>query len=205
MKRFYVLTTLVSLLSLPAYGETPNPGDVAIQSIEYHGTGCPKQTAAIDLAPDFKAFTVLFSQYQAQIDTAKRLTSVTRYCEINISLKVPDGWSFMVFTVDYRGYVALTDGATAELESRVRFRGVDPHSRLDELNLQGPKDENYFFRHQLNAKTLQRSSCRGVTRHLGIKSNLTVTAKKGASALMTVDSADGEVGDRKSTRLNSSH
>ncbi len=185
---------VLSLFAPKALGQdAPNPKEVKITKLSYQGTGCAKDTASVNISPDLKAFTVTMSQYEASISDAKRLTRVTKNCDIKIDLKVPDGWSFMIFTVDYRGYVGLTEGATAELDSRVRFNGIDSHSRIDGVEFKGPADENYFLRHSLAAKTRKVSACRGGTRHLGIQSDITVRAKKGASAVMSVDSIDGEL------------
>lgn len=195
MKFWLVAAAVIAtLVQTPVFAaDYPAVTDVAIEKISYRGSGCPKNSAAVNLSPDLRAFTVIFSKYQASIDNAPRLSRVARDCDVDIDLRVPDGWSFMIYTVDYRGYVALTEGATAELDSRVRFRGVDPHSRIDGVEFKGPVDQDYFLRHTLNAKTFQRSDCRGAKRHLGIRSSVTVTAKKGASAVMSVDSLDEEV------------
>lgn len=196
MKVLRILATSLSLFAFASHAAgqaTPNPKDVKIQKLTYKGTGCPKNSATVNISPDLKAFTVVMSQYEASIDDAKRATRVTKDCDIAIDLKVPDGWSFMIYTVDYRGYVGLTEGATADIDSKIRFNGIDRHSRFDGMSWTGPADENYHLRHTVEAKMRRVSACRGATRHLAIKSDITVTAKKGASAVMSVDSIDGEL------------
>ncbi len=196
MKAIRILAASLSLFafaSQAAAQDAPNPKDVKIAKLRYSGSGCPKDSASVNISPDLKAFTVTMSQYEATIDNARRAMRVTKNCDIAIDLKVPDGWSFMVYTVDYRGYVGLTEGATADIDSKIRFNGIDPHSRLDGMTFTGPADENYHLRHTVEAKARRVSACKGATRHLAIKSDITVTAKKGASALMSVDSIDGEL------------
>ena len=105
---------------------------------------------------------------------------------------MPDGWGFSIFTADYRGFVSLTQGATATQESHIRYNGIDPHQRFDSMDFKGPIEQDYLNRHTISAPLRVRSACKGKERHLELRSEITLVAAKGASGLMTVDSLDGE-------------
>jgi len=189
---------LVALLALAMSGSAlalgPNPSQVKIAGISYAGSGCPAGSVSQSVAPDAQAFTLLFDQYIAEAGPGVSLASGRKNCQIAVDLRFPQGWSYTIFDVDYRGYVQLDRGATGTQKSTYYFQGGASQASL-QSNFSGPADKDYHIRDSLGLNAVVWSPC-GMTRAVNINSQVRVTASGGRRALMTIDSVDGQLTHR---------
>ena len=103
----------VTVLAAPAvFAQAPDPSQVYIRNISYAGSGCPAGSTSQDISPDLKAFTLLFDQFVASAGPGIALPESRKNCQITVDLVYPQGWSYTVFSADYRGYASLTPGST---------------------------------------------------------------------------------------------
>src|SRR3954469_12899712 len=102
----------------------PPPSDrIVIDLVTVNGSGCPAGTAAIAVSPDNTAFTVTYSDYMALVGVGSTTTSWRKNCQLNIVVHVPQGFTYAVSQVDYRGFASLESGASAIERANYYFQG----------------------------------------------------------------------------------
>ncbi len=169
------------------------PDYVRVKSIAYNGSGCPVGSVATNVASDRQAFTLLFDQYIAEVGPGVPFRERRKNCQINLDLDFPSGWSYTIFTVDYRGYAALERGTKASQQASYYFQGQGQTATLKTV-LTGPTDRNFNIRDTLGLAALVWSPC-GDRRALNINSQVLAdnTGAGSKRALITTDSIDGEL------------
>ncbi len=192
MKAFQSLFAL-ALVSLPSVGLAqlaPDPRSIQVRSISYAGSGCKAHTVVGDISPDLKAFTLLFSDFVAEAGPAIPLAESRKNCALNIDLKVPQGWSYSILSVDVRGFLDLERLTQAYERNSYYFQSqmatVSKMSRFV-----GPYVSDYHVRDLVGIEDVQWSPCGG-GRSLIINTEVRVASLSGAArALATVDTLDG--------------
>jgi hypothetical protein len=166
------------------------PEWVRIRSITYAGSGCQAGTVAQNVAPDRLAFTLLFDSYIAEVGPHISLANSRRNCQINIDLDYPSGWTYTVYSVDYRGFAKLDPGVNAIQKASYYFQGGSGPSK--ETRFYGPLEKDYRLRDTFGNETW--SQCRSV-RSLNINTQVRLENRFAPhnSGLITVDSIDGQV------------
>ncbi len=194
MKFFSMLFIVVQiLLGLSAAAQADAPNYVRFRNIAYAGSGCPAGSVAQNVAPDLQAFTLLFDSYIAEVGPGVPFASRRRNCQLNIDLDFPQGWSYSIMTVDYRGYVSLEPRVSGLQQSSYYFQGQAQTARL-RTPMYGPIDRDYQIRDTLGITALVWSPC-GATRALNINTEIRTDNSRNpaGSGLMTTDSIDGAV------------
>ena len=188
------LAVCCATISFPAVRALAKPAppaaEVTIDSIDYHGDGCAKGTAMASVSPDAQAFTVGFSQFDADVGQGTGASS--RKCSLHIKLTIPPGWSYALASVDYIGYASLDAGITASRQSTFHISGESPETTAAST-FQGGFDGDYAVNAVANAP-LYWSRC-GKGKNLMITTALAVDnrANPDGSGLITIDAVDGEV------------
>lgn len=198
MKLKNIVASIVSLFGIGAIAiastsafAQPNPNEVFIRQISYRGTGCPGGTVDHNISLDARAFTLLFDSFVAEAGPGIPLSSGRRNCQLLIDLQFPQGWSYSIATLDYRGYANLEPGTQGEQSATYYFQGSGTSIPL-RTTMYGPIAQDYQFRDQLGLSAQIWSQC-GASRALNINTAVAVRAPRGRQALMTVDSINGEV------------
>jgi hypothetical protein len=171
-----------------------HPDRVTIRDLDWAGSGCPAGTVASNLARDFTAFTLLFDSYVAEIGPGLPLSLGRKNCQILIDLDFPQGWSYSVFDVDYRGFVNVPRGVSGVQQSDYNFQGEFLTARLATA-LRGPRNGDYQIRDRLRLNAVVWSPC-GAHDTLIINSSIRFVNESGnlnARGLMTTDSINGKV------------
>ncbi|HYD49944.1 MAG TPA: DUF4360 domain-containing protein [Terriglobales bacterium] len=172
-------------------GLAPDPNEVYIQSINYGGTGCPSGSVGTSFSNDRSSFTLIFDQFVASSGPSVPLTESRKICLLFINLRIPQGWSYSVSTLDFRGYVSLPKGVTAEQKSTYYFEG-EPRPGSASSRFSGPVAKDYLTRDQLGLNTLQWFGCGGA-RPLIVSAQVELFKTDGRTAQITVDSTDGKL------------
>lgn len=202
IKRMIIKQNLLSLLTLtlllsfgaPVFAFGPNPDEVHIAGIVYAGSGCPAGSVAEMVAPDAKSFTLLFDSYIAEAGPGIPRRENRKNCQIAVDLRFPQGWSYTIFEVDYRGYANLDSGTQGVQRTDYYFQGSYQTATM-QSTFRGPFDDNYQIRDTLGLSALVWSPC-GATRAINLNTQVRVAATGYRRALMTIDSIDGELEHR---------
>lgn len=165
--------------------ESPAPGSVYIKALRHSGNGCPVGSVAHNLAPDGKAFTLLFDQF---IVDGSNAGQASKSCRVDIDMVVPAGLTYALYCLDYRGYASLEDTAQAQQSTTYQFGSQQPVS-IGNLRLKGPYSDDYYYQLVTPHERLAWADCSGTTRTVRLDTTIVV---KG-NGFMTLDSADGEL------------
>ncbi|TWW08491.1 hypothetical protein E3A20_23810 [Planctomyces bekefii] len=195
MKKVISILSQIAGLTLALVGGTAQalelPSYVHLRSISHAGSGCAAGTVAENVSADGQAFTLLFDSYIAQIGPGVPLTEKRKNCQINLDLDFPQGWSFTIASIDYRGYGSLQRGVTGLQKATYYFQG-DARQVSGQTTFSGPFDQDYQARDQIGLIAEVWSPC-GATRALNINSQVRLdnTRSPRSSGILTVDSIDG--------------
>lgn len=182
------------LVSAPAFGETPDPSQVEIRRITYSGPGCVDGSVAANVAPDAQAFTLIFDSFLAEVGPTTPGGRAKTSCRVTIDLRFPQGWSYSLFDVDYRGYRSLDSGVQATHRSKYYYQATPNDARTFQTTFRGPVDDNYFIGQTLPLTDLVWSQC-GRVRAMNLDTEIEVSnaLNPQGSGMITVDSIDGAI------------
>ncbi|NGO70297.1 DUF4360 domain-containing protein [Streptomyces boncukensis] len=174
--------------------ENPPDDEIVIKIATVNGSGCPKGTAAVAVAPDNKAFTVTYSDYLAQVGPGSKPTDFRKNCQLNLIMHVPQGFTYAIASVDYRGYAFLNKGASGMSKASYYFQGSS-ETTTHSHNYDGAYDDNWQATDETDYAHLVWAPC-GELRNFNINTELRVnkgTSDPTATSFMTMDSTDGSV------------
>jgi hypothetical protein len=174
----------------------PPPNDrIVINVVTVNGSGCPRNTAAIAVAPDNTAFTVTYSAYLAQIGVGSKPTDFRKNCQLNVRVHAPQGFTFAIAKVDYRGFASLAKGANATLRATYYFQG-DSGTRTRSRRLDGEYEDNWQETDRTPLEALVFQRC-GDNRLFNINTELRVNKgssdTKKTTSFIAMDSTDGSL------------
>jgi hypothetical protein len=187
-----VIVGLIGCNSLLALADGPNPREVYINNIVHGGTGCPQDTVAGDISEDGKAFTLLFDAFAAEAGPRIARSENRKFCQLTVNLHVPQGWSYTLIDVSYKGFASLDRGTQGVQSSTYYFQGAMGSRATLTSTLRGQMSDDYQIRDTVPLEALVWSPC-GVNRALNIKASVQAKATGTKQALMTIDSIDGEL------------
>lgn len=193
MRLLISLFISIFFLNIPMASSQSIPDYVNIRRIVYNGSGCPLGTVGKNVSPDRQAFTLTFSEYLAEAGPGLSFADSRKNCQITIVLDFPNGWTFSVMSIDYRGFAYLDEGVKGIHSATYYFQGQGQTGRSSRT-LQGDYYGDYFMRDYIGMSSLVWSPC-GARRALNINSAVRVDNRSNRSGqgLMTIDSIDGEV------------
>lgn len=185
------LPACLSVSALSAYAE--HPPSVHIDGYSYAGSGCPAGSVSSNLSGDAQALTLLFDSFIASVGPGVPFTEKRKNCTVTVKLRFPAGWSYSLYTVDYRGYIDLQGGVTGRQSARYWFQGNNATGQAA-TNFYGPRVGDYTIRDRLFLDQTIWSPC-GASRDLVINSAVQVDNSRapGASGLLTEDAQDHQV------------
>ncbi|MGZ3770020.1 MAG: DUF4360 domain-containing protein [Bdellovibrio sp.] len=200
----YIICLLFFAVTSQSHSQTP-PG-VRVQGIEAIGSGCPQGSYSATISPDGQSFSILLDNFTAASTMQNPISRLS--CELKINFLVPRGWTFSVFSADYRGYAYADPGTVAVHQALYSFDGSQPKNenpgfrngktysfRTQEFH--GPYNDNYFIRYDLDQNLAPWAPCNDediqtlyVTTFL-MSRNMNVNSQR--TAQITLDSIDGQV------------
>ena len=179
------------LVGATAYGQFV-PDYVSIKSIRYGGSGCQAGTVAENVSVSRDAFTLLFDSFVAQIGPFIVPSESRKNCAINIDLEFPQGWSFSIASLDYRGYFSLDPGIVGDQVATYYFQGERAQASLASSYV-GPNSGDYLHADSVGLQVW--SPCGAAKRSLNINTQVRLrklsSFARNATGLITVDSVDG--------------
>ena len=169
------------------------PEWVTIEDVQYNGSGCPIGSVAENISEDKLAFTLAFSEYVAEAGPGIPISASRKNCQIIVSMKYPQGWSWSVVSFDYRGYAFLDRNIEGTQKVSYYFQGGSDDISL-ESTLDGPYDDDYHFRDEFDVLSLVWSPC-GLERALNLNTQVRINNRRNrrGEGFMTLDSLDGAV------------
>lgn len=173
----------------------PLPNDkMVIGVVAANGSGCPAGTADVTVSPDNTAFTVTYSQFTATTGAGSAPTDFRKNCQLALNVHVPQGYTYAIAGVDYRGFAHLESGATGSESANYYFQG-EPQATRIRHDFAGPVDGDWQRSDTFGISSLSFLPC-GEMRYLNINTEL--RANRGwsnphSSSFVTMDSTDASV------------
>ena len=167
------------------------PPGVYINSVTYGGSGCPQGSVGSLFSPDRTSLTLIFDQYVASAGPTVPITESRKSCQIAADIRVPQGWSYSIATVDYRGFVDLPAGATAEQSATYYFQG-DQLQAISRTNFYGPLSRDYLNSDSIPIEKTIWSACNAVV-PVNVKTAIRLSVPRGQTGAITTDSIDAKV------------
>lgn len=173
----------------------PPEGKVFIQDIVYGGTGCPHGTVGTSIAPSGLNFGLSFDQYIAGLGDGYNRADKRKHCELRVNLHVPNGYSYAIADIIYRGYAELDYGITGTLQSKYHFQGELLEAGFSKT-VRGQVDEDFVYEDTLDLESFVWSECGAsapVVLNTQIRLRNTPAAGPSAGGTIGVDSVEGKL------------
>jgi hypothetical protein len=110
------------------------PPAFKIKNVVSGGSGCPQGSIDINFS-DSAILPIYFSRdFTASVGPYKNPDQARKNCQINIALEYSPGWSYAVYSADYKGWADLDEGVKGIVKSTYYFSGqTDQVSSLSVL------------------------------------------------------------------------
>lgn len=170
---------------------------IQIENVTFKGTGCTDDsTASVNISEDKQAFTVTFSEFVAEAGPGIPLSANRKNCNLTLDLDIPAGWQFSLASFNFRGFVGIEQGVSAEHSATYFLQGSPEQLKFSSKN-KGPYSQDYVYTDTLGIGSTVWSDC-GVKRALSINTAIRVwnnnkTKYPMAAGLLTNDSVDGQI------------
>ena len=192
-----VTGTLLSLGLAPAAGASSRiapPDRVTVDVDTVNGSGCRPGSAAVAVADDNSAFTVTYSEYVASAGGNSTATDGRKNCLLSLNVHVPQGYTYAVAQVDYRGFGSLQRGATGTQKASYYFQGMK-QTEYRTHTFRGALNDNWQATDTTEWAQLVWAPC-GVQRNFNINTELRAavgTSDASKVSYMALDSTDGTI------------
>ncbi|MGW6781563.1 DUF4360 domain-containing protein [Streptomyces sp. NPDC054987] len=186
-----------TLLTLsPSAGASPSaPLDqVSVDVATVNGSGCRPGSAAVAVSPDNSAFTVTYSEYLAQAGGGAPAVEGRKNCLLSLVVHVPQGYTYAIAQVDYRGFGSLQPGAVGTQKASYYFQGMS-QTAYRTHRFDGALDDNWQATDTTGIEALVWSPC-GEQRNFNINTELRAevgTSDPSKTSFMALDSTDGSI------------
>ncbi|MEU9104190.1 DUF4360 domain-containing protein [Streptomyces xanthophaeus] len=186
---------LFTAFAPPAGAAAPAPapsGQITVDVATVNGSGCRPGSAAVAVAPDNTAFTVTYSEYIAQAGGSATAVDGRKNCLLSLVVNVPQGYTYAVSKVDYRGFGSLQPGAVGTQKASYYFQGMS-QTAYRTHRFQGALDDNWQATDETGIEALVFAPC-GEKRNFNINTELraeTGTSDATKTSFMALDSTDG--------------
>ena len=193
-KIFYTLAFLFMFVSF-TYALPPVyfTGDV-----NYAGSGCPSDTIVPILSADASTLTIIFTEYEAMIDE-ETSPVVSRFCNMNVPIHIPQGWQYSLVDITHRGGVTLDPGVQATFTERYYFAGQRGLKKTRRMS--GLKDEDYTFTDKFGIASYSWSPC-GRNVGLNLRSKIKLDNRRNRNGFGLVDRESTDIDIKRTYRFS---
>jgi hypothetical protein len=189
-----IASTTSTSISVPTPTAGSPPPNFNITGYGYNGSGCPTGSTFSIPNSDNTAITITFSQFEATAGPGIAINQGRKNCQISLQLHVPQGFSFAIVDVDYRGFYQLDSKVKAYHDASYYFQGQLAQAAASSV-LSGPvSGANYIFRDEFNLTPTIYSPC-GEDTVLNINSavRVDISGNKQGFGYITDDSIDAKI------------
>ncbi len=140
-------TTLIGLLLLlSTQSFAQKPPSAAVTSVQIDGSGCEAGSANALITSDLNYLSVLYDRFSVELGKGTANpgdSNDEKSCSIVVNINVPHGWTFDFDTVDYRGFVEVTNsGALGYQFIKAEIEGGRSFG-FEQKVFKGPINKNY--------------------------------------------------------------
>jgi hypothetical protein len=181
------------ILSLVLPSAVPAADQIHIEDLVYNGTGCPLGSADASVAADGSSFRLRFGEeFVAELGTGVPLLESRKNCQVLLRLQVPQGFTFAIAAVDYRGHANIATGAQGFQKATYYFQG-EAEQVSTTRTLDGPFNDDWHFRDQIPIAELVWAPC-GIERALNINAQVRLARSASSTRSRSLIAMDSERG-----------
>jgi hypothetical protein len=139
----------------PPVGAVPPDVQVAVDGMS--GTGCPQGSASVALSPDSSVVSVLFDQFNTEINPGDAVRS-RRDCQIRLSVKFSGKYRVAIVGSDIRAFAGVPAGARSTIDIQHTSPFAHGHQFWKKMDLvrvlDGPFNDDLFLQSNFADKPL---------------------------------------------------
>lgn len=136
----------ILLVSIQAFAQ--KPPSASVTSVQIDGSGCEAGSANALITSDLNYLSVLYDRFSVELGKGTANpgdSNDEKSCAIVVNINVPHGWTFDFDTVDYRGFVEVTNpGAFGYQFIKAEIEGGRSFGFEQKL-FKGPINKNYVI------------------------------------------------------------
>jgi hypothetical protein len=134
------------------------PPYARVRSFTHGGSGCPERSVAASITADGSILS--FDRFVASAGPSVEVVEKRKFCALTVELDFPEGFSFSVADVDFRGFADLGAGIVGTQRASYYFSGSPPGEEPEfRTVLRGPYNATYSHRDALGPHTAVWSPC----------------------------------------------
>lgn len=179
----------LSFLNPVPVADVENPWDkVTVELVTVNGSGCPKDTVQVAVAPDNTAFTVTYNAYTAKIGPNVDPMLARRNCQAALKVNVPNGYTYGVVSAEYRGFAKLNKGVTATQIASYYFQN-NPDTDRRRHEYKGAFEDSWQANDTTEWAQVVWGPCKE-KRLFNINTEMRITGNDSKVSYITMDSLD---------------
>jgi len=152
--------------------------------------GCPSGSYSAVNSPDGTTLSILFDNFSITSGQGPSGAPGRKFCNIQVPLHLPDGYTLGIYKVDYRGFSHLSSKQYSELFVDYAL-GAHNKSRNFHRKTKGPYDGDFLFTETIGAGLMKRVGC-GEEAVLNVSAAIELnTSLQPGEAMTALDSVDG--------------
>jgi len=118
--------TVLSPTPASAEGTTPPTDEVTLIVYAVNGSGCSAGTITVEEAPDNTSFQVTYRNFVARVGPDARPTDIRKNWQVNLLIRVPQGYTYAIAKVEYKGSAELASGVSGLVRANFYAAGDPP-------------------------------------------------------------------------------
>ena len=166
---------------------------IMIESAIVSGSHCRDDNTAIVVSPDQEAITFSYSDFFIESGLNQKAN-----CEVTVTLKLPEGRSLNLFSMQHRGFASMVEPAQTVVTSITKLGHLPPRYFSETIN--APIDDDFLLENDFEQGL--KSGC-GQIIQLSIKTQIRLENDSvDDPSFVNMDSLDVEANSRLNLRLN---
>jgi hypothetical protein len=172
-----------------AAAEVPSE-KITLDVTTVNGSGCKPGTAGATALSDNTGFRINYKDFIARDGGSADPTEFRRNCQVNVVIHVPQGFTYAIWSADYRGRASLHADALALHRTTYYFQG-SAATNVKNHTITGPYNGSWISRDVNASQELVYAPC-GEDRSLNVNTELRVYSPN-APSWISMRTSEGDV------------
>jgi len=183
---------LVTASAVPRQGlTTPSivPGDVKVIGVSLLGTGCPPNTADVQVDATKTLMEITFSEYIVQTGPGTKASEWRKNCKLTLNLAFSEGFQFATLSTEMKGYAQIPKNTRGVCTNSFDFTGIQGQANYG-LSLAGEREGPFTLK--ADPDVVSWSPCGGTTAIMNMNTQCSISPTQN-QALIAVDRISGKI------------
>ncbi|KAK1834956.1 hypothetical protein QBC39DRAFT_299794 [Podospora conica] len=189
---FILPLVAASPASIPRQGLTtpsPVPGDVQVVGVSLLGTGCPPDSADVQVDATKTLMEITFSQYLVETGPGTRASEWRKNCKLTLNLAFSEGFQFATLATEMSGYAQVPKNTRGVCTNTFDFTGIQGQTNYA-ISLAGEREGPFTLKAEPDV--VSWSPCGGTTAIMNMNTQCSISPTQN-QALIAVDRISGKI------------